>query len=264
MFFILLHHQQYKEKHKQLPPCFPPGLGSKNEVNSGKRRHDLSTYLPLPDRPPRAARPVLLFRPPPSPNNLPFYLSASTGTPLICSQLLLHACSMNALRPRILAQDSGFEPASLLLPCSTIWPFGLPLPIFSPLGPLPSTPRFDQPPVPPYLYGPVSACYRRGVCCIAARCHPTKVPSGRPTAPGGPHPPRHRWRVWGGGGAVALRLAGGVASELPALYRPRAVRAGSRSCSMVRDGNPGLSSPGSVRVARARAVAIALSAMRSA
>ena len=33
-----LHHKQYKEKYKQLPPSFPPGLESKNEVRSGKRR----------------------------------------------------------------------------------------------------------------------------------------------------------------------------------------------------------------------------------
>ena len=49
----------------------------------------------------------------------------------------------------------------------------------------------------------------RGVC--------TPYDPSRPTAPGAPHPPRHRWRVWGGG-AVALRLAGGVASELRALF----------------------------------------------
>ena len=68
-------------------------------------------------------------------------------------------------------------------------------------------------------------CFQRKMYCFVSCVQP--VPTwegglhplrpGSPYCPGGAAPPHATDGASGGGGAVGLRLAGGVASELPAL-----------------------------------------------
>ena len=131
------------------------------------RRDNLSTDLRLPDRPPRATRPVLLFHPPPSPTtNLAFFRRLPVLRP--ADRPLCHCrhCSargaMDIGRTPFL-EGHGFEPAILPLPFlfSAFRLFGLPdRPFPSAFSPRPI--RSDPASRPHYLYGPIRACHRRG------------------------------------------------------------------------------------------------------
>ena len=114
------------------------------------RRDDLSTDLRLPDRPPRAARPALLFHPPPSPTtNLATFRRLPVPWP---ADSLLFRPRRNGYRTLLLSQGLGFEPSTLLLPFSAFRLFGLPDRPFFPFGPFASTHsiRPGLPPPPTY------------------------------------------------------------------------------------------------------------------